>query len=87
MNVVLCKYLIEEVPGGEQMGKMLLDSCTHHKSIVDKFGRYPHRNLALNRATTSEEKAWLADYDSLPAFAKSQLPSKDSAEFAALIAP
>ena len=57
------------------------------QSIVDQFGRYPHRNLALKRDSTPQEKAWLADYDKLPAFAKSQLPPKDSAEFAALVAP
>ena len=30
-----------------------------HKAIVDRFGRFPHRNAALGRATTAEETAFL----------------------------
>jgi len=30
-----------------------------HKSIVDRFGRYPHRNEALGRASTAEEVEFL----------------------------
>ena len=32
----------------------------HHRSIVERFGRFPHRNTALGRASTPEEVAWLA---------------------------
>ncbi|MGD2083679.1 MAG: DUF924 family protein [Chromatiales bacterium] len=32
----------------------------HHRDIVARFGRFPHRNAALGRATTPEEAAWLA---------------------------
>lgn len=32
----------------------------HHREIVQRFGRFPHRNLALGRSSTVEEKAWLA---------------------------
>lgn len=31
-----------------------------HKAIIDRFGRYPHRNEALGRASTPEELAFLA---------------------------
>lgn len=31
----------------------------HHKEIVDRFGRFPHRNAVLGRETTSEEAAYL----------------------------
>lgn len=31
-----------------------------HKAIIDRFGRYPHRNAALQRASTSEELDFLA---------------------------
>jgi len=31
-----------------------------HKAIVDRFGRYPHRNKILGRASTTEETAFLA---------------------------
>jgi uncharacterized protein (DUF924 family) len=32
-----------------------------HKAIIDRFGRYPHRNVALGRESTSEELAFLAE--------------------------
>lgn len=30
-----------------------------HKDIIDRFGRYPHRNATLNRASTLEEIEFL----------------------------
>lgn len=30
-----------------------------HKTIIDQFSRYPHRNLALGRTTTTEEMNFL----------------------------
>lgn len=32
-----------------------------HKAIIDRFGRYPHRNAALGRPSTEEEQAFLAE--------------------------
>ena len=32
-----------------------------HKAIIDRFGRYPHRNAILGRASTAEEIAFLAE--------------------------
>lgn len=32
-----------------------------HKAIVDRFGRYPHRNAMLGRQSTPEELAFLAE--------------------------
>jgi uncharacterized protein (DUF924 family) len=32
----------------------------HHKSIVDRFGRYPHRNAILGRTSSAEELAFLS---------------------------
>jgi uncharacterized protein (DUF924 family) len=43
-----------------------------HKDVIDRFGRYPHRNQALGREHSAEEAAWLADYENMPAWAKSQ---------------
>ncbi|MCA8899903.1 MAG: DUF924 domain-containing protein [Hyphomonas sp.] len=37
-----------------------LDYAHAHKAVIDRFGRYPHRNEALGRASTEEETAWLA---------------------------
>jgi uncharacterized protein (DUF924 family) len=33
-----------------------------HAAIVERFGRFPHRNVLLGRATTDEEKAYLAEH-------------------------
>ena len=30
-----------------------------HKAIIDRFGRYPHRNAALGRESTLEELEFL----------------------------
>lgn len=35
-----------------------------HKAIIERFGRYPHRNQVLDRLSTEEEKAFLAGSDS-----------------------
>jgi uncharacterized protein (DUF924 family) len=35
-----------------------------HKAIIDRFGRYPHRNAALGRTSTPEEEAFLKEPDS-----------------------
>ncbi len=32
-----------------------------HKAIIDRFGRYPHRNAALGRETTAEEVIFLTE--------------------------
>jgi uncharacterized protein (DUF924 family) len=39
-----------------------LDSrwAEHHHGIIRRFGRFPHRNAILGRASTAEELAWLA---------------------------
>jgi uncharacterized protein (DUF924 family) len=31
----------------------------HHREIVRRFGRFPHRNAALGRESTGEERQWL----------------------------
>jgi uncharacterized protein (DUF924 family) len=32
-----------------------------HKEIIDRFGRFPHRNVALNRSSTADEIALLKE--------------------------
>ena len=34
-------------------------SALKHKAIIDRFGRYPHRNAILGRLSTPEEIAFL----------------------------
>lgn len=35
----------------------------HHLAIVQRFGRFPHRNALLGRESTPDELAWLASPD------------------------
>ena len=32
-----------------------------HKEIIDRFGRYPHRNALLGRTSTPEELVFLSE--------------------------
>ncbi len=38
-----------------------VDYATRHQVIVDRFGRFPHRNRILGRASTPEEEAFLLE--------------------------
>jgi uncharacterized protein (DUF924 family) len=42
--------------GGEPLRFALM-----HRGIIEKFGRFPHRNAMLGRTTTPEEQKYLAD--------------------------
>ena len=37
-----------------------LKFARHHQGIVERFGRFPHRNAILGRVSTPDELAWLA---------------------------
>jgi uncharacterized protein (DUF924 family) len=39
--------------------KSSLDYAQRHAAIVERFGRFPHRNAVLGRASTAEELAFL----------------------------
>jgi uncharacterized protein (DUF924 family) len=38
-----------------------LDFELRHKAIIDRFGRYPHRNHVLDRASSAPEQAFLSE--------------------------
>ncbi|MFQ5783935.1 MAG: DUF924 family protein [Alphaproteobacteria bacterium] len=44
--------------------KASIEWATRHLEIVERFGRFPHRNAALGRETTPEEAAFLKEPDS-----------------------
>lgn len=49
----------------EDLGNpMNLDFEKKHKVIIDRFGRYPHRNAVLGRVSTAEETEFLTQPDS-----------------------
>jgi uncharacterized protein (DUF924 family) len=39
----------------------LLKWAEAHKAIIDRFGRFPHRNAILGRASTEEELRFLTE--------------------------
>ena len=41
--------------------KYYLDYANQHRSIIERFGRYPHRNGTLGRASTPEETEFLKE--------------------------
>jgi uncharacterized protein (DUF924 family) len=49
----------------ELIGRLGNDDWTSyalaHKAIIDRFGRFPHRNAVLGRTSTAEEIARLAE--------------------------
>jgi len=36
-----------------------LDFELRHRAVIERFGRYPHRNAALGRISTDEELEWM----------------------------
>jgi uncharacterized protein (DUF924 family) len=41
------------------LGEPTLTHAHHHRDLVRRFGRFPHRNPILGRAETAEERAYL----------------------------
>jgi uncharacterized protein (DUF924 family) len=39
-----------------------LDYAQRHKDIIDRFGRFPHRNAVLGRGSTTEELQFIATH-------------------------
>jgi len=46
-------------PPARDRFRVFLDYAVAHKRIIDRFGRFPHRNGILGRATTDEEASFL----------------------------
>lgn len=44
-----------------RLGDDALRHAVVHREIIEKFGRFPHRNTVLGRATTPEEQRFLDD--------------------------
>ncbi len=55
--VRLFTRLAAEAPGFDSM----LDYAQRHRVVIERFGRFPHRNAQLGRASTPDEIAFLAE--------------------------
>ena len=54
--------LYSEIPEHDKKEEWL-DFAVQHKTIIDAFGRFPHRNAILKRENTPREAVWLAGND------------------------
>jgi uncharacterized protein (DUF924 family) len=43
----------------EPLGGESARYAAHHRAIVERFGRFPHRNVILGRETTAEEQRYI----------------------------
>jgi len=50
---------LNEATGDPDLAKW----ARHHFDIVERFGRFPHRNAILGRESTPEEAQFLAEND------------------------
>lgn len=53
------RLLAEAPPEWQGLLGGTLEYAEHHHAIIARFGRFPHRNAVLGRASTPEERAWL----------------------------
>jgi|SRR5579863_9392896 len=61
-SVAAYRRLLNEAPA--ELNAMFASCLAYaelHRSIVARFGRFPHRNRALGRANTAAEEAYLAE--------------------------
>jgi uncharacterized protein (DUF924 family) len=59
LGVQLFSSLASEDPARGVLWSEFADFAELHRDIIQRFGRFPHRNAALRRATTDREEAWL----------------------------
>ena len=57
--VLMARMLTSAPPELRGAAENVLGYALSHHDIIERFGRFPHRNPALGRADTPEEAAWL----------------------------
>ena len=53
------ELLRQAPPALKESCRDFLDYAERHRAIIDRFGRFPHRNAVLARPSTAEEEAFL----------------------------
>ncbi len=53
------ELLMRSRPGYREMLEQSVESAEKHRDIIVQFGRFPHRNQALERKSTEAETEWL----------------------------
>ena len=55
------RLLAEVAPGFQATFAGALRHAEEHRSIIERFGRFPHRNRVLGRESTEAEERWLRE--------------------------
>ena len=59
-SVALFERLVEEAePTWRDFAASFVGYATAHRRVIERFGRFPHRNAALGRESTAEEREYL----------------------------
>ncbi|BAU48711.1 membrane protein [Sulfurifustis variabilis] len=58
-SVRVYEHLVREFPAAAAQLQGFLDYAVKHRDIIERFGRFPHRNAILGRASTPEEITFL----------------------------
>lgn len=65
LSVAQFRKLSHEVaPQWHQVFEDYLDFALHHREVIARFGRFPHRNAILKRESSADEQAFLLEEDS-----------------------
>jgi uncharacterized protein (DUF924 family) len=60
-SVAAFRRLLDEAPSElHTTFKEALSAAIEHRNTIARFGRFPHRNAVLGRASTPDETEWLA---------------------------
>lgn len=60
-SVAAYTRLLDEAPAAfRDFAKNNLDYAVEHRELIEKFGRFPHRNAILSRRSSAAEHAFLA---------------------------
>jgi uncharacterized protein (DUF924 family) len=61
-SVAAYRRLAQEAPQElRDVFERTVESAREHRAIIERFGRFPHRNRALGRPDTPHEEAWLSE--------------------------
>ncbi|HLS06025.1 MAG TPA: DUF924 family protein [Wenzhouxiangella sp.] len=61
LSVQSYERLAADFPDHPELTASFLKYAREHADVIERFGRFPHRNRALGRTSTAEERAFLED--------------------------
>jgi uncharacterized protein (DUF924 family) len=64
LSVLTYRALVDSRPADDGAAKTVMDYAERHHEIIERFGRFPHRNEVLGRESTPEELEFLTQPNS-----------------------